>query len=279
MAKIEDYPVLNVITGKYDEIFQSEKKVADFILKHPGDASILNVSELASKSGVSDATVVRLCKHLGYQGFYQMKLCLFRDSVAGKESSQKEQTQDSSMAFYVQEMSELMNKIQTLNAEDSFMECVNIMKKAPIIHLCAAGNTATLSMYAGFRLERLGLRCCYNLQPEYFMNHINLASSEECLVVISQSGTSRSVMSAAELAKSKGMKVIVVSAYKHSPISQKADAMLLSPEFTVTRGNIQYSRLGEMAVLEILLRMLENKITEANIEAMNPEIILAEEKY
>jgi DNA-binding MurR/RpiR family transcriptional regulator len=279
MGNIEELPVLSVITGKYDEIFQSEKKVADFILKHPNEAINLNVSELASQSGVSDATVVRLCKHLGYQGYYQMKICLFRDSVAGKENTKKAQEQDSSMAFYVQEMSDLMKQIQNLNAEESFLECVRIMKNSPIIHLCAAGNTATLSMYTGFRLERLGFRCCYNQQPEYFMNHINLASPEECLLVISQSGTSRNVVSAVELAKKKGMKVLAVSAYQHSPISQRADAMLMSPEFPVIRGNIQHSRLGEMAVLEILLRMLENEETEPTNETMDPEMILAEEKY
>ena len=71
--------VLLRITEMYDKIFQAEKKVADFILKNPELAVNANVSELANYSGVSDATVIRLCKHLGYQGYYQMKICLSRD--------------------------------------------------------------------------------------------------------------------------------------------------------------------------------------------------------
>ena len=55
------------------------KKVADFILANPGLAVNANVSELANYSGVSDATVVRFCKHLGYEGYYQMRLLLARD--------------------------------------------------------------------------------------------------------------------------------------------------------------------------------------------------------
>ena len=64
--------VLLRITEMYDKI-SGGKKVADFILKNPELAVNANVSELANYSGVSDATVIRLCKHLGYQGLYQMK--------------------------------------------------------------------------------------------------------------------------------------------------------------------------------------------------------------
>ena len=68
MSNTEQKNVLITITEKYDEIFKAEKKVADFILKNPEVAVNANVSELANYSGVSDATVIRLCKHLGYSG-------------------------------------------------------------------------------------------------------------------------------------------------------------------------------------------------------------------
>ena len=71
--------VLEVIREKYDEIFSAEKKVADFILKNPQKAVDSNVSELAKKSGVSDATVIRMCHHIGYAGYYQFRITLAGD--------------------------------------------------------------------------------------------------------------------------------------------------------------------------------------------------------
>ncbi|MCD2492111.1 MurR/RpiR family transcriptional regulator [Lacrimispora sp. NSJ-141] len=71
--------VIDTIKENYQQMFSAEKKVADFILQHPEQTVSSNVSELAELSGVSDATVIRMCKHLGYQGFYQMKLNLARD--------------------------------------------------------------------------------------------------------------------------------------------------------------------------------------------------------
>ena len=101
MSNTEQKNVLITITEKYDEIFKAEKKVADFILKNPEVAVNANVSELANYSGVSDATVIRLCKHLGYSGYYQMKICLSRD-MGSRDSGRKKknQSEDASVESY-----------------------------------------------------------------------------------------------------------------------------------------------------------------------------------
>lgn len=53
--------------------------------------------------------------------------------------------------------------------------CVELIKSCKQAHVLAAGNTAPLAQYMGFRLGRLGVKCTYNIAPEYFMNHVNLA--------------------------------------------------------------------------------------------------------
>ena len=69
-----DKQVLRNIERLKEDMFLAERKVADFISSNPYEVVELNVSDLADKSGASDATVIRLCKRLGYKGFYQMKL-------------------------------------------------------------------------------------------------------------------------------------------------------------------------------------------------------------
>jgi DNA-binding MurR/RpiR family transcriptional regulator len=81
--------VIDTIQEHYDNIFNAEKKVADFILSNPEKAVNANVSELASFSGVSDATVIRFCKHIGYQGYYQLRINLSRDYRQETSSTNK----------------------------------------------------------------------------------------------------------------------------------------------------------------------------------------------
>lgn len=60
----------------YDEMSRAEKRVADYMMDHPEETLGLSIAELAKKSETSDATVIRMCRHIGYSGFAQMKLGL-----------------------------------------------------------------------------------------------------------------------------------------------------------------------------------------------------------
>jgi DNA-binding MurR/RpiR family transcriptional regulator len=52
------------------------KKIGRFVLKSPFRARNLSIEELAWVAGVSAATVYRLCRDLGYDGYKQFQLDL-----------------------------------------------------------------------------------------------------------------------------------------------------------------------------------------------------------
>ena len=83
--------VLANIKLQIEGMYLAERKVAEYILEEPQNTIRLNVTELAEASGVSDATVIRMCKKLGYTGFYQMKICLAeelgRNQMTGYQDS------------------------------------------------------------------------------------------------------------------------------------------------------------------------------------------------
>lgn len=100
---IEDEEVLEVINEKYMELFPAEKKVVDAILKKPQNVVNYNAADLAKKSDVSVATIVRLCHHLGYEGYYQFRLLLSRD--LGKKQHRVKKSGDA-FGSYVEELAD-----------------------------------------------------------------------------------------------------------------------------------------------------------------------------
>jgi DNA-binding MurR/RpiR family transcriptional regulator len=281
MPATEYRTVIDTIQEHYDNIFNAEKKVADFILSNPEKAVNANVSELASFSGVSDATVIRFCKHIGYQGYYQLRINLSRD-IGRKQVPQISLEGDAENAVMekIQSMaSDLLAVGKNLNPQ-TLLECVNMIKSCKQVHIIAVGNTSPLSQYMGFRLGRLGIKCTYNVLPEYFMNHVNLADPEDIVMAISQSGSSKQVVQAMELAKDKGLQTIAITAYMNSPVSNLADLILLS---SVEEGSTfdyykSYSHFYETAVIDILLHFLTNEEKIISSSADIPEMILSETK-
>lgn len=273
--------VLEVIRENYDHIFSAEKKVAHFILNNPEKAVNSNVSELANYSSVSDATVIRFCKHIGYQGYYQLRIILSRD--LGRDQSLNSPSRnvalDSVSALFQSYASDMLEICKGLSP-NKILDCVSLIKNCDHAHIIAAGNTSPLAQYMGFRLGRLGVRCTHNMLPEYFLNHINLASEHDIVIAISQSGTSKQVVQAMELAREKNLKIIAITGYEFSPVSKLADYVLLSgvkeSSFDYYKS---YSHLNETAVVDALLHFVTNEEKIVSSKADKPEIILSEYKF
>ena len=143
----------------------------------------------------------------------------------------------------------------------------------------AVGDTSPLAQYMGFRLGRLGIKCTYNVAPEYFMNHVNLADEGDILVAISQSGTSKQVIQGLELGKEKGLKSMVITAFPQSPAAALADYVLPSAgkeeAFSYYKS---YAHLYETAVIDALLSFVTNEELIKTKQADKPEIMLSEMK-
>lgn len=271
--------VLEVIKENYNCIFSAEKKVADFVLKNPQKTVDSNVSELAKQSGVSDATVVRMCHHIGYTGFYEFRITLAKDLGRQQyETVNRVQTHDE-VEKQFREYAENIIAIGRRIDADVMWNCVNLLKSCKQAHLLAVGNTCPLTQYMGFRLGRLGIKSTYNVAAEYFLNNVNLADSDDILVAISQSGTSKQVIQGLELGKEKGLKAIAITAYANSPVANLADYVLISAgteePFNYYKG---FAHLNETAVIDALLNFVTNAELIKKKQADRPEIILSEYK-
>ncbi len=278
----ENDNVLETITTKYNKIYKAERKVADFILEHPRDAMDSNVAELAKSSGVSDATVIRMCHHLGFNGYYQFRLLLAKN--VGNDDKSNENNESLNEPNAVQKVfQEYANSIITTGEnidEDTMRNCVDLIRNCRQAYVIAVGNTIPLAMYMSFRLMRLGVQCTTDLGPEYYMNHINLASKDDIVIAISQSGSSKYVIQGVELAKKKKIKVIAITAYAESEVSEIADYSLFSTgrkeSFNYYKN---YSHLKETAVIDALLEFVTNRARMEKNQTDVPEMILAETKY
>ncbi|QNM06828.1 MurR/RpiR family transcriptional regulator [Qiania dongpingensis] len=252
--------VIDTIKENYQQMFSAEKKVADFILQNPERTVSANVSELAELSGVSDATVIRMCKHLGYQGFYQMKLNLARDlgqhQLVGYCGDQD--NPDTAKAILQGIARNLLNTASKLDM-NVILGCAKMIRESEMVHAVAVGNTSPVAIDLGFRLGRLGIRTSSALVPEYFLSNISLGSKKDVIVAISHSGSSRQVIQALELGRDKGMKSIAITGSARSPVSQIADYTLNIPvEDPLFSEFGAISHVYAMAVIDALLYFVAN---------------------
>ena len=67
------------IRGKEKLLTNTEKKIAEYVLNNYDKVLNCNITELAEGAGVSDASVVRFCKSIGYKGYQDFKINAAKD--------------------------------------------------------------------------------------------------------------------------------------------------------------------------------------------------------
>lgn len=71
--------VMDTINASYDRFFDSEKKIAKYIIEHYDEVVEMTVSELAKASSASEASVSCFCRRIGMKGFHQLKISLAKE--------------------------------------------------------------------------------------------------------------------------------------------------------------------------------------------------------
>lgn len=250
--------VIENISSSRQDLFLAEQKVASYILENPNEVILLNVSELAEKSGTSEATVVRTCKHLGYDGYYQMRLLLSRDLGKNEKLEDEQNEWSSSQKYFSYEANRVKDLAKTISFEQ-LLSVARILLNTRIAHIVAVGNTVPVAMDLGFRLERAGISCTYSAQSEYYYNHISLGNQQDTVIAITRSGSSKPVIRAVELARQKKMRTIIITGEMNKMLVKDADCVLLirdrSEQSTIRRPD---SHLMEYAISDAILYVLVN---------------------
>ena len=73
--------LLRQIKNTLPELRKSEKIVASFILDDPKSVITMKTAEASSAMGISEPTLIRFCKAMGFSGYQEFKINLLNHLV------------------------------------------------------------------------------------------------------------------------------------------------------------------------------------------------------
>ncbi len=209
---------------------ETERKVADYILAHPGDVIYLSITDMAANSGVSDATVVRLCKRLGMHGYQELKVNLAQDIVSPLERIHEAVSESDSIGDVMKKVFQTTSQALQYTARivnlQQLEQAVDTLEHARRVVIFGLGNSASVAKDMQHKFLRLAMNA-----TAYSDNHMqrivcaHLEKGDVC-ICISNSGSSRDVVDAAKFAHEKGATVIGMTGVGRSPLSEAADIWL-----------------------------------------------------
>lgn len=212
----------------------------------------------AEKAGCSEATVVRMARKLGYEGFPELKSDFARYDDRDSEVFEYEGilSSDSSLTVVEKVFETTVGAIRdTFKVLDKaqYERAIEALLKAKKILFCGVGDAALVAMEAYQRFVRIGEDCLVSVDPDVQLIMSSQLKRGDAVVAISHSGKSKTVVNTVRLAKRSGATVIAITNFPISPLTKHSDVVLLTAAFSEhVTGEVISKRITELCIIESL---------------------------
>ena len=151
-------PLLDRVRSSRDTLTPAERRVADVVLGNP--RSLLNdaIAIIAAQAEVSQPTVIRFCRSLGFEGLADFKLKLASGltgtiPVLRSQVRRGEPTADLSAKVLDNTISAIVHFRESLNSA-AIDRAITLLRGARRVEIFACGNSAVVALDAQHKLLR-----------------------------------------------------------------------------------------------------------------------------
>ena len=239
----------------------AERKAAEFILANGEHVLDMTISDMASLSGVSETTIFKLCRTLGYGGFRDFKLALARQSVTSiAEPYEPVKKADDAKAIASKVFSitieSLEDTLKILDC-DELEKAYTALKSARKVLVMALSISRSTAIFAAEKLAFFGIDAQYVIDAHLQAIKASLMTSKDVFLGFSRSGDTRDLIDVAQIAKNLGATTIGVTNNPHSYFAKMVDIKLIArSRDTRFRNDVLASRIEHLSVIDVLYTMM-----------------------
>lgn len=248
---------LTFLSERYDHLRRSERKVADSVLANAEQVIHYSVSQLAEEAKVSDPTVIRFCRSIGFKGFQDFKIRLAQSIVPTVRTIHELVDENAKAPDLVQRVFDanidaLRSTLKTLDFE-TVEAVVDALVHAGRIIFHGLGGSAAVAMDAYHKFFRIGIPCVWFDDVHMAIMAASMMKPGEIFVVISHSGASRDVVETAEVAAAAGATTVAIVSYSKTPLAKVVNHTLrVGSAETDFRFEPMASRIAQLSVIDVL---------------------------
>jgi DNA-binding MurR/RpiR family transcriptional regulator len=257
------------------DLTKSQQSIANYLLANYDEAAFLSAADLAQQLDVSEATVVRFAKAIGYDGFPEMRRHLqelFRVKATPASRLQRKLADLSSSPGHVlskvidMEMQYLTEALHSISPAD-FDCAVEIVLGAQRVFVRGGGPSAILADMLELRLRRQGVfAISITDSGRDLLEKLQLLQPGDAVLVAGFHSLSAELVAVIEHAHTVGCRTIFLTDTLGSTLRDKVDVILAA-----RRGPVStfHSLIVPMAILNALILAVAMARPEESLAALD----------
>jgi RpiR family carbohydrate utilization transcriptional regulator len=268
--------MLDRIKSTLASLAPAEQRVGKLLLSDPRSFAGLPVVELAQRAQVSKPTVVRFCRSVGYEGLSDFKLKLAGSLSEGVPFIHRNvgtadttgdvlvKVIDNTVAAFLKYRNDASTA--AIDKAVDAMTLAHVNKKR--LEFFGVGNSGIVAQDAQHKFFRLGFHTIAHSDGHLQIMSASLLGPGDCLVGVSNSGRTRDLQDACEIARKNGATTVVITA-SGSPLSHAGQIHLAAdhPE-SYERFSPMVSRLLHLMIIDVLATSVALRIGSAKLQPL-----------
>jgi len=281
-------PLTEQIIQAFDTMSGQLQAGARYMIERPHDVALLSMREQARQAGVQPATMTRLAKHLGMDGYDEVRelyAAAVRDGdlgFAGKAGvqvvSQKLKGDKALAADMLKSIGSQIDRLATPEGLDRLVSAARALASARRIYCLGLRSSHSVAWHLHYVLTLVGERSIHlDGIAATGTDALARATSRDVLLVASVLPYTRLTVELAEYAVERGMAVVAITDSEVAPLAQIAQHVIIvptdspsffhamSPAFAEVLGAIIAGRGGDDALATL-------KHTDEHLAALNTHL-------
>ncbi|WP_299616753.1 MurR/RpiR family transcriptional regulator [Pelagibius sp.] len=231
MSKRQDLTVAETIRGRFESLTRAERQLANAMLANYPVSGLGSITAVSESAGVSSPTVVRMAKKLGFAGFPELQAALRAEVEAtisnpiAKHDRWAEGAPDTHILnrFADAAMENMRQTLKQISPEDFNAVADLLADRDRAVHVVGGRITRSLADYFFTHMQviREGMTLIAsnaNAWPHYVLN----MNAGDLLVAFDIRRYERDILRLAEMAKARGVIVILFTDQWGSPAAKQA---------------------------------------------------------
>ncbi|OQY53242.1 MAG: hypothetical protein B6230_00830 [Desulfobacteraceae bacterium 4572_89] len=236
-----DNSLQKIINEKYESLAAKGKRLADFVLSSPDKAVFMTTRQLAAAVGISEATVVRFVRQLGFES-YSLFITTLKDLInrkltlieRGRLSHPVMDTEDKELDRLIRQ--DIQN-INAMHKDIDFTHAREIktkLKTAAAVYVMGARLSYSSAHYMGWTLGKIRENVfILNGSDRTSIDQLVVAPSGSVLVIIATSRYPNELVRMGKIARRRNLKQVLITDSLSCPLVQFSDHVLVAPQKTI----------------------------------------------
>lgn len=257
-------PARMKLSSVYSTLPAAERKVADFILSNPDEASHMVINEIAHRAGVSVPSVTRLARKLGYSGFMDFRISLASSSSSVKTENSMPISSSDPDDLIIRKLvnghiSAIESTLRVLDA-DGISNLADEMLACKRVVWFGVGDSNKLARVFSDHLCRLGIDSVVIESMAVMTTYASHLGPDDIAVCITRTGKTHKTLDALRTAKQCGARTVLITNLVNSSGEYYADHFICTSRQDELYRICGYETFTSIcALLETLVMLIQKK--------------------